>query len=397
MSKRMVVTGNMAAAYGARLCRPEVVAIYPITPQSEISEMMAEFVAKGQLNAKVFRVESEHSAMSILVGAAMAGARTYTASSSNGIFYMHEMLLFAAGARLPIVMATANRTASPPWNVWGDHMDSVTQRDTGWLQLYVESCQEILDSTIQAYKIAENNDVLLPIMICLDGFTLTHISEGIEIPDQESVDNFLPAFDSKYSLEKSLRDERPICLSHLSPPEASFMEYKYLQARAAERSKRLIKDVDQEFRENFGRGYGGLFESYRVDDAVAVLITMGSIFTTAKAVVDDFAEKGTKIGIIKLRSYRPFPAKELVERLRHVRAIGVVDRDFSCGYTGAVYADTAAALQEAEDRPKIVNFVMGLGGRDVTYSHFRHIIKRIVRVAATGKIEEKAEWVGVRF
>jgi pyruvate/2-oxoacid:ferredoxin oxidoreductase alpha subunit len=397
MAKRAVLTGNMAAAYGAKLCRPEVVAIYPITPQSEISETMAKFAADGELKAKIFRVESEHSAMSILIGAAMAGARTFTATSSNGLFYMHEMLFFAAGARLPIVMAVANRTASPPWNVWCDHTDSISQRDTGWLQLYVEDCQEVLDSIIQAYKIAESSDVLLPIMVCLDGFTLTHTREGTEIPEQELVDEFLPGFDFEYSLERSLRENKPICLSHLSPPDASFMEYKYRQAEATWRSKELIEKVDREFEECFGRKYGGLLEAYQVNDAEAVLITLGSISSTARAVVDEFRRKDRKVGAVKLRFYRPFPAQELRETLKHVRAVGVVDRDFSYGYCGAVYADTAAALQKIQESPRTVNFITGLGGRDVTLDHLRHMMKQLLKIAETGKIEKEVEWVGVRF
>lgn len=397
MPKRMVLTGNMAAAYGAKLCRPEVVAVYPITPQSEISEMMALFAARGELKAKVFRVESEHSAMSILIGAALAGARTYTATSSLGLFYMNEVLWLAAGARLPIVMGIVNRSSPAPWNVWCDHSDSVSQRDTGWLQLYVENCQEVLDSTIQAYKIAENNEVLLPIMICLDGFSLSHISEGVEVPDQELVDDFLPAFDFKYSIEKFLREERAVCLIPLTPPDASFMEYKYLQAKATENSKGVINEVDQEFRECFGRGYGGLFEAYKVDDAQVVLIMLGSITTTARAVINEFRREGIKAGVIKLRSYRPFPAQELREALKHVDVIGVIDRDISFGYSGAVYVDVAAALQEIRNGSKIVNFIVGLGGRDVTIDHFKYIIKRLLRVAETGNIEEKVEWVGVRF
>jgi len=397
MDKSMVLTGNLAAAYGAKLSRPQVVAIYPITPQSEISEKMAAFAVEGELEAKVFRVESEHSAMSILVGASMAGARAFTATSSNGLFYMHEMLSFAAGARLPIVMGVGNRTAPPPWNVWCDHMDTMLQRDTGWLQLYVEDVQEVLDTIIQAYKIAENDEILLPIMVCLDGFTLTHTSEGIKIPSQEDVDDFLPAFDSKYSLEKSLKEDKPICLSHLSPPQASFMEYKYLQAEASNHSKKIIKEVDKEYGERFGRKYGGLFKEYRVDDAEIVLIAMGSISTTAKAMIDEFRKKGVKVGSLKLRSYRPFPAKELRETLRHVDVVGVLDRDFSCGYTGAVYSDTAATLQKIEDGPKVVNFIVGLGGRDVTFDHFRHMMKRLLKVAEIGEIEREGEWVGVRF
>ena len=398
MAKRQILTGNEAAAYGAKLCRPQVVAIYPITPQSEISEAFAEFAATGKLgSAKVFRVESEHSAMSILIGAAMIGARTYTATASNGLFYMHEAMSFAPGARLPIVMAVTNRTLSPPWNVWCDHQDSIMMRDTGWLQLYVENAQEVLDTTIQAYKIAEKPDVLLPLMICLDGFQITHLSEGVIVPDQEEVDKFLPPFDSKYGLDKFLKEDKPVCLAHLSRAEDSFMEYKYLQAAASENSKKVIEHVDKEFGKYFGREYGGLVAPYKVDDAEVVLVTLGSISTTSRAIVNEFRKDGEKVGAIKLRAYRPFPSEELREHLNHVDVIGVVDRDFSCGYTGGVYSDTAAALQNLEDGPKVINFVVGLGGRDVTFDHFRHMLRRLLKVAETGRIEQEAEWIGVRF
>ncbi|MCS7114184.1 MAG: transketolase C-terminal domain-containing protein [Nitrososphaerota archaeon] len=397
MPKRTVLTGNEAAAYGAKLCRPEVVAVYPITPQSEISEIMADFAARGELKAKVFRVESEHSAMSILIGATMAGARTFTATSSNGLFYMHEMLFYAAGARLPIVMAVANRSASPPWSIWCDHADSISQRDTGWLQIYVENCQEVLDSIIQAYKIAENYDVLLPIMVCLDGFTLTHISEGVEIPDQESVDEFLPPLDFKFSLKRFLEEDLSVCLAHLCPPDASYMEYKYFQAKAAENAKKIISDVDDEFGENFGRSYGGLFEAYRMDDAEVAIITLGSMTTTARTVVDEYRKNGVKAGLIKLRTYRPFPTQELRKTLERVSVVGVVERDFSYGYAGAVYVDTAAALKRLGDIPKIVNFITGLGGREITLDNFRYIIKRLLSVAEKGIVETEVEWLGLRL
>lgn len=397
MHKRTVLTGNEAAAQGAKLCRPEVVAVYPITPQSEISEIMADFAARGELKAKVFRVESEHSAMSILIGATMAGARTFTATSSNGLFYMHEMLFYAAGARLPIVMAVANRSASPPWSIWCDHADSISQRDTGWLQLYAENCQEVLDSIIQAYKISENYDVLLPIMVCLDGFTLTHISEGVEIPDQEMVDDFLPSFNFKYSLKNFLEKEEPVCLAHLCPPDASYMEYKYLQALAAENAKKIIQDVNNDFKEHFGRSYGGLFEAHKIDDSEVALITLGSVSTTARTVVDDFRKNGIKIGLIKLRTYRPFPSQELRKALEHVNVIGVVERDFSYGYAGGVYVDTVAALHKLGDRPKVVNFITGLGGREVTLDHFRHIINHLLKVAEKSVVENEVEWVGLRL
>jgi len=398
MVTHRVLTGNQAAAYGARLCRPQIIAIYPITPQSEISETFAEWNAKAELeNTKVFRVESEHSAMSILIGASMAGARTYTATASNGLFYMHEAMSYVPGARLPIVMAVTNRTLSPPWNVWCDHQDSIMMRDTGWLQLYVENAQEVLDTTIQAYRITENSNVLLPLMVCLDGFTVTHLSEGVMIPDQEEVDDFLPEFDSEYGLDKFIQRDEPVCLAHLSRAEDSFMEYKYLQATASTNSKQIIKNVDHDFGTHFGRVYGGLVVPYKVEDAEVILVTLGSISTTARAIVDEFRIQGVKVGVLKLRAYRPFPAEAMQTYLGHVDVVGVVDRDFSCGYSGGVYADTAAALQKLEDGPKVINFIAGLGGRDVTFDHFRLMLKRLLGVAKTGKVEQEAEWIGVRL
>ncbi|MFQ5821006.1 MAG: pyruvate ferredoxin oxidoreductase [Candidatus Heimdallarchaeota archaeon] len=397
MATHRLLTGNEAAVYGAMLCRPQIVAIYPITPQSEISEMFADFNAKNKLgNTKVFRVESEHSAMSILIGAAMVGARTYTATASNGLFYMHEAMSYVPGARLPIVMAVTNRTLSPPWNVWCDHQDSIMMRDTGWLQLYIENAQEVLDTTIQAYRITENSNVLLPLMICLDGFTVTHLSEGVVVPDQDEVENFLPDFDSQYGLDKFMQRDEPVCLAHLSRAEDSFMEYKYLQATASENSKQIIENVDKEFGTHFGRAYGGLVVPYKVEDAEIVLLTLGSISTTAKAIVDEYRRQGVKVGVLKLRAYRPFPSEALQTHLNQVDVVGVIDRDFSCGYSGGVYADTAAALQKFKNGPKIINFVVGLGGRDVTFDHFRLMLKRLLGVAKTGKIEQKTEWIGVR-
>lgn len=396
MPEKKVLTGHKATAHGVKLARPEVIAAYPITPQSEISENLSEFSAEGKIDAKVFRIESEHSAMSSLIGASLAGARTFTATSSNGLYYMTEMLFFAAGARVPIVMAVANRAPSPPWSVWGDQSDSISQRDTGWLQIYVENCQEVLDTIIQAYKIVEKEDIRLPIMICLDGFTLTHVSEPVEIPDQDKVDEFLPPFDPEYSLAKSLKEEDPVCFSHITPPETSYMEYKYRQAEAAERASERINKVDEEFAEKFGRKYGGLFEEYEVDDAEAVLVTLGSISTTAKATVEEYRADGKKVGTIKLRSFRPFPSEELRKTLEDASVVGVIDREHSCDRKGAVYSEVAAALSELKNDQIIVNYVTGLGGREVRKNHIRTMLDSMLDILSTGEAKEKVEWVGVR-
>lgn len=389
-----VLTGNEAAAHGAKLARPEVVSAYPITPQSAISETMAGFVASGELDAKLFRIESEHSAMSSLIGASLTGARTFTATASNGLFYMAEMLHFASGGRLPIVMAVANRAASPPWNVWGDQSDSLSQRDAGWIQLYAENCQEALDLLIQAYRIAESDDVMLPAMVAFDGFQVSHISEPVVIPSQSAVDDFLPPYDPEDSLAQSIVDGDPKAFHHITPPEASFFEYKYRQAQAGERAKDRIEEVDRLFGERFGRRWGGLFDPYRVDDAAVVLVTLGSLTTTAKAVADEYRDNDLPVGVLKLRSFRPFPEDELATVLEDVPVVGVVEKDHSFGLTGSVYGDVAAALTNAEGQ-LTQNFVTGLGGREVTTEHLREMYDALLETYDTGCVDRRSRWVGV--
>ncbi len=388
-----VLTGNQAISQGARLCRPQVIAIYPITPQSEIAETMAGFTAEGELDARIFRVESEHSALSIVIGAEVAGARAFTATSSNGLFYMHEMLHYASGLRLPIVMAVANRASPAPWNIWGDHSDSISQRDTGWLQVYVENCQEALDTVIQAYRIAEDRRVSLPIMVCLDGFTLTHVSEGVDIPPQDVVDEFLPPYDPEYSLSKLIERDETACFSPVIFPETSYMEYKYLQAKASERSKDVIREVDREFERKFNRKWGGLIENYHTDDADYILVTLGSLTTTARAVVDELREDGWSVGLIKLRFYRPFPEKELVDCLQDAKIVGVLDRNFSYGYAGAVYSDLSSAI---DGRAEIVDFIGGLGGRELNEDHFRYMFRRLKELSTT-RDQKRVEWIGLKM
>lgn len=393
-AEKRVLTGNEAAAYGAMLARPQVVSAYPITPQSSISERMAKFVADGELDAKLFRIESEHSAMSSLIGASLAGARTFTATASNGLFYMAEMLHFASGGRLPIVMAIANRAASPPWNVWGDQSDSLSQRDAGWIQLYAENCQEALDTIIQAYRIAESEDVMLPAMVAFDGFQVSHISEPVEVPSQAAVDAFLPGFDPEHSLAQSLQDGDPKAFHHITPPESSFFEYKYRQALAGERVKERIEEVDELFGEQFGRRWGGLLEPYRVDDAEVVLVTLGSLTTTAKAVADEYRDDGRQVGVLKLRAFRPFPDEAFRAAVADAGAIGVAEKDHSFGLTGSVYGDAAASLANV-DGTLVQNFVTGLGGREVTKDHVRQMYDKLLETHENGTVDQDAHWIGV--
>jgi len=394
-SETRVLTGNEAAAYGAKLCRPQVVSVYPITPQSAISEQLAADVASGELDAHLFRIESEHSALSSLIGASLAGARTFTATASNGLFYMAEMLHFASGGRTPVVMAIANRAASPPWNVWGDQSDSLSQRDAGWIQLYAENPQEALDTIVQAYRIAESPDVMLPAMVAFDGFQVSHISEPVVLPTQAAVDAFLPPFDPEHSLAKSLVEGEPKAFHHITPPEASFFEYKYRQAQAGERALDRIVEVDAAFGEQFGRRWGGLLEPYRVEGAEAVLLTVGSLTTTARAVADEYRADGRPVGVLKLRSYRPFPDAALQAAVADAAVLGVAEKDHSFGLTGSVYGDVAAALTNV-DGPLVQNFVTGLGGREVTVDHLRRMFDVLLETARRGRVDQVAHWVGVR-
>ncbi|MFT4921358.1 MAG: pyruvate ferredoxin oxidoreductase alpha subunit [Haloarculaceae archaeon] len=394
MGEERVLTGNQAAAIGAKLARPEVISAYPITPQSEISENLSQFVNEGDLDAHLFRIESEHSAMSSLIGASLAGVRTFTATSSNGLFYMAEMLHFAAGGRLPIVTVVANRAASPPWNVWGDQTDALSQRDTGWLQLYAEDGQEALDTIIQAYRLAEAEDIRLPVMINLDGFQVTHISEPVTVPDQEDVDEFLPEFDPEHSFAKALENDDPKLFHHITPPEDSFMEYRYRQAQAANRARDRIDEIDAAFAEQFGRSHGGLVEEYRLDDAEIALVTLGSLTTTTRAVVDDLREDGRKVGVLKLRAFRPFPAETVREALAHVDVAGVIEKAHSADMTGPVYDEVSSALSNSPVLTQ--NFVTGLGGREVTKDHVHRMVDSLRTTQQEGTITEESQWIGVK-
>lgn len=389
-----VITGNEAAAHGARLADPDVVSAYPITPQSEVSETLAAFVADGDLDAHLFRIESEHSAMSSLIGASLTGARTFTATASNGLFYMAEMLHFASGGRLPIVMTVANRATSAPWNVWGDQSDALSQRDAGWLQLYAENCQEVLDTVIQAYRIAEQEDIRLPVMVNYDGFQVSHISEPVDIPSEDAVDAFLPEYDPEESIARSLEENDPKAFHHIMPPDASYFEYKYRQAQAAERSAARIEAVDEAFGEQFGRRWGGLVVPHRLEDAEVVLVTLGALTTTAKAVADSYREAGERVGVLKLRAYRPFPSGELRTLLADVPVVGVVEKNHSFAHEGSVYADVAAALSNV-DGTQVQGFVTGLGGREVTTDHVGEMFDELLETRATGTIRSESQWIGV--
>ncbi len=381
---KKVVMGNHALSHGAQLARVQVIAAYPITPQTQVVELLSEIVANGQLKAEFIKVESEHSAMAACIGAASAGARTFTATSSQGLALMHELLHWSAGARLPIVMANINRAMAPPWSIWTDQNDSLSQRDTGWMQFYCQSNQEVLDTLIQAYKISEQ--VLLPAMIVLDAFSLSHTYETVDIPDQDRVDRYLPPLDYKYKLDVN----DPHTFGGLTTPDW-YMEFRYKMHQAMEEAVGVIKQVGREFGKAFGRPYDTL-DPYRVEDAETVLVTSGTAASTARFTVDRLRKKGKKVGNLRVRVLRPFPFADIRRELARAKKVVVLDRNISFGYHGIFAQEVKSALYGHSDAP-VYAFIAGLGGRDI----FPETIEGIVAESRRArKPKQDIYWVEVR-
>ena len=383
-----VITGDHAVAIGAKLSRVEVVPAFPITPQTLIIEHIADFVNDGEMDAKFLTMESEHSVMSAAAAAEAAGARVFTATSSQGLAFMHEMVYATAPLRLPVVMANANRTLAGPPGIWCEYNDSMGVRDSGWLQVYVEDNQEALDMIIQAYRIAEDKRVLLPIMPCLDGFVLTHTVEPVEIPEQEDVDSFLPPYEPEVILDPA----RPAMIGTFMPAEY-IMELRRQTAGAMESAKEVIQEINDDFAKRFGRNYGGLIDTYRMDDAEAVLVTMGTVTSTSRQVVDELRQEGKKVGLIKLRFFRPFPSEELKNILQNTGAVGVVDRSLSFIGGGQAFNETRSALYGLSI--PIINHLAGLGGRDVTEMQIRKMFELTLQ-AAKGEKVKTVNWHNTR-
>ncbi len=387
---KMILTGNESAAWGARLSKPKVVAAYPITPQTSIIEKIAEFIANGEMDARYIRVESEHSAMAACIAAENTGVRTFTATSAHGLTLMHEMLIWASGARLPIVMSVVNRAMAPPWSVWTDQLDSVAQRDTGWMQIYSENNQEVLDSIIMAYRVGEKHNILLPTMIMEDAFILSHTAEAVDVPEQKLVDDFVGEFDPAFKLDP----QDPGGFGSLIMPEGPYMEFRYKMALAMDEARKEIRKVTEEFAEVFGRKYPGLVEEYRTEDADAIMVVMGTIASTAKDVIDALREKGKKVGLARIRYFRPFPYEELREIVKKADMLGIVDRSYTFGYGAALYTETKGALYGHTDKP-IKNYVVGLGGRDITPDVLVKIFDDMLKIAKDGVVDREIEWVGL--
>jgi pyruvate ferredoxin oxidoreductase alpha subunit len=352
--------GSRAIALAVKAARPNVVAAYPITPQTHIVEDISQLIADGDLDAQYVKVESEHSAMSVCLGASATGARTYTATTSQGLALMHEVLFNAAGMRLPIVMTVANRALSAPLSIWNDHQDSISERDSGWIQIYAEDNTEASDLTIQAYRIAEDSRIQVPVMVCMDGYTLTHTYEPVELLEQDLVDDFLPP----YRPADFLNVNDPKSFGMFADPNY-YTEFRYQNHRALEAAKAVIPEISSEFGEVFNRDYGGLIEEYRCDDAEYVLMAMGSVVGTLKDTVDDLRDDGLRAGAIKLRSYRPFPVDEIRRALAGLEAVGILDKNISLGFEGALFTDVKASLYHDDNAPKAFGFIAGLGGRDI--------------------------------
>ncbi len=382
----LVISGNYAQSYAAKLARVQVVSAYPITPQTSIVEKIAEFVASGELPAQYIKVESEHSAMQACISASALGARTYTATSSQGLLLMHELLHWASGARTPVVMGVVNRAVAPPWSIWTDHGDTISQRDTGWITFYGESNQEVLDTTLMAFRLAEHPDVRLPVMVTEDAFYLSHTVEPVDLPTQAQVDEFLPPRDLQFTLQPGT----PTRLGSFVGPDL-YMEFRHKVARAMERSRRVFLEIEEDYRRITGRSHGGLLPTYRTEDADTVLITMGTATTTAKGVVEELREQGKKVGLAKLRAFRPFPVEELRGLASTVDRIGILDRSFTFGAAGSAYTEVAGALYPTPHRPLVRDFIAGLGGREITPLTIREIFTELL----AGKGSE-VTWTGLK-
>ncbi|WP_297550144.1 pyruvate ferredoxin oxidoreductase [Thermococcus sp.] len=383
---RKVVSGNYAAAYAVKHARVQVVAAYPITPQTSIIEKIAEFIANGEADIQYVPVESEHSAMAATIGASAAGARAFTATAAQGLALMHEMLHWASGARLPIVMVDVNRAMAPPWSVWDDQTDSLAQRDTGWMQFYAENNQEVYDGVLMSFKVAETVNV--PIMVVESAFILSHTYDVVEMIPQELVDEFLPPRKPLYDLADF---SRPFSVGALATPN-DYYEFRYKLAKAHEEAKKVIKDVGKEFGERFGRDYSDMIEKGYIEDADFVFMGMGSLMGTVKEAVDLLRKEGYKVGYAKVRWFRPFPKEELREIAESVKGIAVLDRNFSFGQEGILFNEAKGVLYNTDARPIIKNYIVGLGGRDFTVPDVKAIADNMKAIIESGKFDREVEW-----
>ena len=392
MGIRERLSGNEAVAIAMKQINPDVVAAFPITPSTEIPQYFSSFVSNGQVDTKFVAVESEHSAMSACIGSQAAGARTMTATSANGLSLMWEMIYIASSLRLPIVMSLVNRAVSGPLNIHNDHSDAMGARDSGWIQLFSENNQEAYDNTIMAHRIAENKDVLLPLMVCQDGFITSHSIENIELIEDDKVKEFVGTYNPEHYL---LDRENPMAIGPLDL-QAYLFEHKTQQAIAMKNAKKVILEVAKDFEKMTGRKYD-LFEGYKLEDAEYVIVCMNSTAGTVKHTIDGLRAKGIKAGLLKVRVYRPFPGEEIAKALSNAKVIAILDKaDSLNGQGGALYEDTVSAMYNEKLSIPTVNYVYGIGGRDTTEKDIKSVYEDLMEINKTNKVENPYRYLGLR-
>ncbi len=395
----IIESGNVAAATGVKLSRAQVVAAYPITPQTPLTEKLSEFVESGQLDAQYIPVESEHSAMAVCIAASTAGARAFTATSANGLLYMNEQLHWAVGARLPVVMCVANRGIGAPWTVWNDHQDSMSQRDVGWIQLYANDHQQIIDSVIKAFRLAQT--VSIPVMVCYDGYLLSHTYMPFEQPEQSRVDAFLPPFSPKHFLNPeepgnfntvTLPDIRPGVDGNMEP---GYMEIRHNLQEDLRASLEVYAAIDSNFAEEFGRGGTPFIEEYRCDDARFVAVCIGSLSYQLRDVIDAMRDDGVYIGVMGVQMYRPFPDEVIVEALAGKECVIVFEKALSYGNQGPLFSDIKAALYSRNAGPRIHNYIVGLGGREIKTQQLLEALRQ--SCSAPDAFDDAPRWIGLKL
>jgi pyruvate ferredoxin oxidoreductase alpha subunit len=400
----LALNGDEAAAYAAKQSDVDIVAAYPITPQTIIVEKFSEYVANGEVETEFVCTESEHSALTACLAASVTGARTFTASASAGLALMHEMLFVTSGCRAPVVMAIANRALSAPLNIHGDQSDTMVERDSGWIQIYVENAQEVYDSVIQAFRIAENPEVLLPVIVGLDGFTLSHSLENVQALSDDIVKKFvgtrqipLVTTHEGKSVPFRLDPENPMTMGPVAFPNYYF-EFKRQQEEAMKNALKVIQQINEEYAQLTGRGYGdGLLDAYRLEDAEIAVVCLGSTAGTVKTVVDELREEGIKAGLLRIRTFRPFPVEEIVEALGKVKAVAIMDKSMSFGGNGGpVFHEVRHVLYDLPMHPYVLNYIYGLGGRDTSPNQIRRIYEDLKKIVQTKHIEALVNYVGLR-
>ncbi|HOU71050.1 MAG TPA: transketolase C-terminal domain-containing protein [Methanothrix sp.] len=377
-----VVEGSYAVAHAVMCCRPDVISAYPITPQTHIVENLSQMVADGELDSEFLTVDSEFSALSVLVGVCAAGGRGYSSTTSQGLALMYEVLYNVSGLRMPLVMNVANRAMGAPLNIWNDQQDAIGARDVGWIQIYAENVQEAVDATLQAYKIAEDKEIRTPVMVCMDGFVLTHVYEPVELLDKEKAREFLPDFEPEHILDP----DHPMTFGAFADP-STYTEFRYQQFEAQLKALPKIEEVARQFQESFGRYYGGLIDGYFLDDADIVIVTLGSVVGTIKDAIDAMRSEGKKVGMLKIRSYRPFPVQALRKALKDAAVIAVIEKDVAIGGEAGLVTDLKAAFYNSSIRTPIIGFAAGLGGRDITIKDIRRMVEK-AEAARKGDLSE---------